>query len=240
MGPVLVLSHSLGASGSMWDSQVRTLGQRFRLLIPDHRGHGRSSVPDGPYAIKHFGIELVALLDELKLDRVFFCGLSLGGMIGMWLGQNASERIEKLVLCNTAARIEDATLLQNRIEVIRREGIEAIADNVIDRWFSKVFQNANPDVVLVARQMLLATSAIGYANTSSAVCNLDLRQRLGDIRQPTLVVAGIEDLATPIAWNQSIADAIPNAKFEAVHAAHLSNIEAKDDFNRIVGEFLLS
>lgn len=239
-GPTLVLSHSLGASGAMWDSQLNTLGKHFRLLIPDHRGHGKSGVPDEPYRIDQFGGELIALLDALDLNRVSFCGLSLGGMIGMWLGQNAPERIERLVLCNTAAKIENTTLLESRIELIRREGIEAIADNVIQRWFTEEFCCRDPDAVSAARQMLCSTTAIGYANTSHAVCSLDLREGLCTISQPTLVVAGTHDEATPVAWNEAIAHAIPDAKLVTLKAAHLSNIEAKDEFNRVVSEFLLS
>lgn len=239
-GPVLVLSHSLGASGLMWDSQLATLGAQFRLLIPDHRGHGKSSVPDEPYRIEQFGRELIALLDQLALERVSFCGLSLGGMIGLWLGQNADDRIEKLVLCNTAAKIEDTTLLESRMKLIRDQGMEAIADDVIAKWFSPAFCGQNRDAVEVARRMLLSTSAIGYANTSAAVCQLDLRARLNEIRCPTLVVAGAHDLATPLAWNQAVADAIPQARIATLPAAHLSNIEASDEFNRVVAEFLAS
>ncbi len=237
-GPVLVLSHSLGASGAMWEPQFASLGRHFRLLIPDHRGHGNSSVPDEPYRIEQFGNELLALLDSMELERVSFCGLSLGGMIGMWLGQNAAERVEKLVLCNTAAKIEDTNLLRSRIDLIRSKGIEAIAENVIQRWFTDEFCGLNPRTVEAARRMLLSTSAIGYANTSIAVCELDLRDDLGAIRCPTMVIAGDHDMATPVAWNRAVADAIPNAKLVTLKAAHLSNIEARDSFNRVVESFL--
>jgi 3-oxoadipate enol-lactonase len=237
-GRVLVLSHSLGASGAMWQPQVDAFAPRFRLLIPDHRGHGQSSVPDGPYRIEHFGQELTALLDHLQLDRVYFCGLSLGGMIGMWMGQNVSQRIERMVLCNTAAKILDTTLLRSRMHGIERDGLASIADNVIDRWFTEPFRIAHPEAIEAARRMLLATSARGYANTSGAVCELDLREGLGMIACPTLVIGGRYDKATPLSWNEAIASSIPDGRVAALDAAHLSNIEARDEFNRVVAGFL--
>jgi len=237
-GPVLVLSHSLGASGEMWNPQLDALARRFRLLIPDHRGHGNSSVPPGPYSVDQFGQEVLDLLDLLQLQQVLFCGLSLGGMIGMWLAQNAPERVERLVLCNTAAKILDTTLLERRIEVIERDGLAAIADNVIDRWFTERFRASHGQQVAAARNMLLATAPEGYARTSAAVCALDLGDELNSIRCATLVIAGRHDLATPLKWNQAIADAIPHARLTALEAAHLSNIEADEDFNQAVVEFL--
>jgi 3-oxoadipate enol-lactonase len=237
-GEVVVLSHSLGASGEMWKAQTNEFGKRFRLLIPDHRGHGQSSVPAGPYGIDQCGRELVALLDHLELDRVHFCGLSWGGMIGMWLGQHALQRIQRMVLCNTAARIVDTTLLMTRNELIQREGLSAIADNVIDRWFTPAFRGSHPEEVESARKMLLGTSPEGYVHTSSAVCELDLREGLPTISCPVLVVAGKHDLATPPGWNASIASSIPGAQFVELDAAHLSNIEARHEFNRTVINFL--
>ena len=239
-GPVLVLSHSLGASSDMWQRQVDAFGGHFRLLIPDHRGHGRSPVPDGGYSIEQFGFDLVSLLDTLQIDRVCFCGLSLGGMVGMWLGRYAPNRVEKLVLCNTSARIEDVQLLKKRIDLVCREGVSAIADNVLARWFTDDFRNAKPEVVKTTREMLLSTSATGYANTSEAVCRLDLVDDLAQVRCPTLVIAGEHDRATPVAWNQAVAEGIARAKFVTLDAAHMSNIEASDEFNRVVLEFLLA
>ncbi len=239
-GSILLLSHSLGASGLMWEPQIRELGQHFRLLIPDHRGHGDSSVPEQVYSIEDFGLDVLEMLDQLKLQRVHFCGLSLGGMIGMWMAQHAPERIDRLVLCNTAAKIMDTGLLQDRLRLIRQQGLEAIAQSVIDRWFTKRFQSDRPDVVQAARRMFLATSATGYVNTSEAVCNLDLRGGLASITCPTLIIAGRHDLATPLAWNESIASAIAGSEFKVLEAAHLSNIEAAGSFNQLVKRFLES
>jgi 3-oxoadipate enol-lactonase len=237
-GPLLLLSHSLGASGSMWEPQIRELGKRFRLLIPDHRGHGESSVPEQVYSIEDFGCDVLAMLDQLELQRVHFCGLSLGGMIGMWMARHAPERIDRLVLCNTAAKIMDTGLLQDRLRMIRQHGLEAIAESVIDRWFSAPFQSAHRDIVQASREMFLANSATGYINTSHAVCNLDLREDLASIACPTLVIAGRHDLATPVAWNAAIASAIAESEFKVLDAAHLSNIEAAGSFNQSVEDFL--
>lgn len=237
-GPVLLLSHSLGASSLMWEPQIKELGKRFRLLIPDHRGHGESSVPEEVYSIEDFGRDVLAMLDQLKLQRVHFCGLSLGGMIGMWMAQHAPERIGRLVLCNTAAKIIDTGLLRDRLRLIRQHGLKAIAESVIDRWFSAPFRSAHPNVVQSAEDMFLATSATGYVNTSEAVCNLDLRDGLESIACPTLVIAGQHDLATPVAWNASIASAVAGSEFKVLDAAHLSNIESAESFNRSVESFL--
>ena len=237
-GPVLLLSHSLGASGLMWEPQIGRLGKRFRLLIPDHRGHGESSVPEQIYSIEDFGRDLLAMLDQLGLQRVHFCGLSLGGMIGMWMGQHAAERLDRLVLCNTAAKIIDPRLLRGRLRLIRDNGLEAIAESVIDRWFSREFQSARPDEIDAARRMFLATSSTGYVNASHAVCDLDLRDGLASIACPTLVIAGKNDLATPVTWNEAIAAAIRGSELKVLDAAHLSNIEAAEAFNQSVESFL--
>lgn len=236
-GPVLVLSHSLGCSCEMWRGQAKTLGDRFRILLYDHRGHGRSGMPAGDWKMDDFGRDLMALLDHLGLEGVTFCGLSLGGMVGMWLALQAPERIERMVLCNTSAKTEDPSLLRNRIGMIEKRGLGAIVENVLEKWFTDGFRARCPERVAEIRTLLETTSGESYTATSRAICDLNLTSGLAQINVPTLVIYGAHDLATPAAWNVAIAEAIPGATAVELPAAHLSNIEAEKDFNRVVRDF---
>src|ERR1700704_1723222 len=161
--PVLVLSHALGLSLAMWDPQVEPLSRAFRVVRYDHRGHGASPVPSGPYTIEAMGRDLVHLLDRLGLDRVSFCGLSLGGMVGMWVASNAPERVDRLVLCCTAARMPRPDDFAARARTVREQGMEAIADPLIGRWFTPSFPATHPGTVARIRAMLLSTPREGYA-----------------------------------------------------------------------------
>ena len=236
-GPVLVLSHSLGSSSVLWGSQIATLGAKFRLLLYDHRGHGESGAPPSPWRIDDFGNDVIRLLDELKLERVRFCGISLGGMVGMWLAQRAPDRLDRLVIANTSAFTENPALLRGRMELIEREGLESIVENVLERWFTSGFRAKNSETVEIFRKQLLATPAASYLATSAAICELDLRPGLAGISTPMLVITGDNDQATPPAWGEAIAAATPGSKLRNLDAAHLSNVEAAEAFDAAVHEF---
>jgi 3-oxoadipate enol-lactonase len=236
--PTLMLSNSLGAHLGMWDAQVPAFSDRFRVLRYDSRGHGRSSVPPGPYSIDDFGRDALALIDGLGLDRVSFCGLSKGGMVGMWLASNAPARLESLVLSNTSARIGAPEIWNSRIEKVRTSGMDAIADGVLERWFTSDFRARAPEAVATARRMLVATPAAGYVASCAALRDMDQRKTLASIRVRTLVIAGSLDLATPPSHGQAIAAAIPGARVVELAAAHLSNIEVPTEFNAAVLELL--
>ncbi len=220
-GPLLVLSGSLGTEHSMWEPQVAALAERFRLLRYDLRGHGASEVPPGPYSIADLGGDLLGLLDQLGIERATLCGLSIGGMISMWVAAHAPERVERLVLFCTSAYLGSA--YAERAAAVRERGIEPIADAVVERWFTPGF---DPDTVARFRRALVATPAEGYAGCCEAIAGMDLRGDLASIRAPALVVAGAEDPATPPDHGHAIAEGIPGAELTVVpDAAHLATVQ---------------
>jgi 3-carboxy-cis,cis-muconate cycloisomerase/3-oxoadipate enol-lactonase len=232
--PVLVLSNSMGTTSAMWDEQLAALTGRLRVLRYDHRGHGASEAPPGPYRIEQLGRDLLGLLDDLGLDQVSFCGLSLGGMIGIWLAANAPDRIDRLALCCTAATVNGEVYLE-RAAKVRAGGTGSVVAEVVDRWFTPAFRRAAPHQVERAVAMLLATSEEGYAGCCEALAAMDLRAGLPAITAPTLVIAGADDLATPLARAEAIVAAIPKARLEVVAgAAHLANIEQPEQVTRLL------
>lgn len=224
--PALLLGGSLGTTLSMWEPQVRALESRLSLVAFDHRGHGGSPVPPGPYEIADLGRDALALLDRLGLERACYCGLSIGGMVGLWLGVNAPERVDRLVLISTSAHMDGAPFLE-RAAAVRAAGTPAIvADAVISRWFTQRWRAQHTDVAARYREMIAATPAEGYAGCCEAVASFDLRGKLSAVAAPTLVIAGSEDPATPPEHARLIADAIPDARLAVVeHASHLANVE---------------
>ena len=223
--PVLVLSNSLGTTLGMWDDQAPVLRERFRLLRYDHRGHGESPVPSGPYKIEDLGLDLLALLDRLEIEHASFCGLSIGGLVGMWLASESPGRVERQVLCCTAARF-DSDFYDARARKVRAEGVDSIADAVLERWFTPEFRASRPETVEWAKNMLQSTPTEGYAGCCEAVRDADLRGRLEDILAPTLVVAGAEDPAATVDQAEKICDSIQGARLVVIgSAAHLANVE---------------
>ena len=236
--PVLLMSNSLGTDLGMWQPQMAALAARYRVLRYDSRGHGQSSVTPGPYDVAQLGRDALALLDALALDRVMFCGLSLGGMVGQWLGANASPRISRLALCNTTAYMEARDAYNARIDAVANGGMEAVVDAVIARWYTPAFVARAPDAIANTRGMLLATPAAGYMACCGAVRDMDQRASASRIAVPTLVIAGVDDLATPPSNGRFLAEKIAGARYIELAAAHLSNVEAEADFTRALGEFL--
>lgn len=229
--PVLVLSGSLGTPHAMWDAQAPELAERFRLLRYDQRGHGESEVPPGPYEIADLGRDVLALLDELGIERASFCGLSIGGMTGMWLGINAPERLERLVLSSTAAFFPPREQWDERAETARSEGVAALADGALDRWFTPRFHEQRPEEIERVRAMLGSTPGEGYAGCCEAIRDMDLRAELGRIQAPTLVIAGQDDPSTPPEKGEEIAAAVPGARLRVLeHARHIANVEQPRQF----------
>jgi 3-oxoadipate enol-lactonase len=229
----VVLAGSLGSTLEMWDAQVPTFTERFRVLRYDHPGHSGS---DLLYvgSVEGLAQDVVSLLDELGLDLVSFCGLSLGGAVGMRLALDAPERLDRLVLCSTSMRFATPEFWEERARVVREAGVEAIADAVLERWFTPEFED-----VRRYREMLVSTPAEGYARCCDALREWDVRGKLGDVGMPTLVVAGSDDPSTPLADLEAIADEVPGSQLVVLERArHLANVEQADEFNAAVLAFL--
>jgi 3-oxoadipate enol-lactonase len=238
--PVLVFSNSLGTNLHMWSGQVDEFKRHFRLLRYDKRGHGQSSVPPGPYTLDQLGWDVVRLLDALQLDKVYFCGLSVGGATGMFLGANAPKRFHKIALCNTAPKFGTAEMWSARIKAVQSGGMKAVASAVIERWLTPQFRASHPKETQTVLSMLETANPKGYIATCEAVRDTDLREVLASIRVPCLVLAGTHDASATVADGHFLADKIPGAKYAELATAHLSNVEARDDFNREVLQFLLA
>jgi 3-oxoadipate enol-lactonase len=237
--PVVIMANSLGTTLDVWTDQVPALQNRFCVLRYDHRGHGKSSVPPGPYAIDDLGRDVLSLLDQLEIEHASFCGLSIGGMVGMWLASEAPERVERLVLCCTSARFFPADDWGARAETAREQGVDAIAEAVLERWFTLDFRTSHPDVVEWSGRMLRETPAEGYAGCCEAIRDADLRSRLGEVRAPTLVIAGADDPAAPPDQAELIQDSIPDARLVVIEqAAHLANVEQPEKITQAVLDHL--
>jgi 3-oxoadipate enol-lactonase len=227
--PVLLLGSSLGTTSALWDSQVGHLSQWMRVVRYDHRGHGGSPVPTGPYSIGDLGSDLIALLDRLGLGRAHLAGISLSGMASMWVASHAPERVDRLALLCTSARLGPAQTWAGRAAAVRAGGMAAIADSVVSRWVPPEFARANSDVMAGLRRMLLSTPPEGYASCCDAIAAMDLIADLCRITAPTLVVAGLADQATPPAHAQCIVSGIAGSQLAlAAGAAHLPHISRPD------------
>ncbi|HYB26040.1 MAG TPA: 3-oxoadipate enol-lactonase [Solirubrobacteraceae bacterium] len=237
--PALVFSGSLGTDLTMWQPQADVLKPRFCTLRYDIRGHAASEVPPGPYSMDDLGSDLVALLDRLGIERASLCGLSIGGMISMWVAAHAPERVERLVLCCTAAKLGPPESWLERAAIVRADGVEAVADTVLERWFSPGFTQAHPEVIERFRSQLIATPPEGYAGCCEAIAAMDLTPVLPSISARTLVISAAEDPSTPPEHGRRIAELIPGARFELVpDARHIASVEQADLVTGLIQAFL--
>jgi len=236
--PVVVLSNSLGTTLDMWDPQMPALLEHFRVLRYDTRGHGGSGVPATPFGMAELGADVLAVMDDAGVEQAHFCGLSMGGMTGIWLAHHHPERFGRFVLANTAALIGPESVWNTRIERVRAEGMAAIADGVLARWFTQPWLAGDPSRMAPVRAMLENTAPAGYTANCAAVRDADLRGLLNGIAAPVLVIAGTHDAATTPEQGQALAQGIPGAGYLALDAAHLSNWELPDAFSGAVIRFL--
>jgi 3-oxoadipate enol-lactonase len=237
--PVLLLSNSIGTDLSMWDPQVEAFSKHFRVLRYDSRGHGASDVPAGPYSVDRLGRDVIELLDALKISRLHFCGLSLGGIVGQWLGIHAPERIDRLILCNTSSYLGPTEQWNGRIaSVLKADPVET-AEMFLRNWFPPARLETDSPIIAGIRARLLATDPQGFAGSYAAVRDMDMRRTIKLISSPTLVIGGQYDTVTLPSHSELIAATIPGAKLVMLPVVHLSNIESADAFMNAVLEFLL-
>jgi 3-oxoadipate enol-lactonase len=236
--PVLMLCNSLGTDLHMWDDQVKAITERFRLVRYDRRGHGKSGAPKGPYSMEMLGKDALAVMDGVGVQKVNWCGLSMGGMVGMWLGANAPQRIDRLVLSNTSAYMADKQIWNDRIKTVRAGGLTAIVDGTMERWFTKGFRERAPQAISRMKEMMLKTPIEGYIGCGEAVRDMDHREIIRTITAPTLVIAGRHDPATTIEAGEFLRDRIPGAKLAVLEAAHIANVEQPQAYTDTLLGFL--
>jgi 3-oxoadipate enol-lactonase / 4-carboxymuconolactone decarboxylase len=236
--PAVIFSNSLGADHMMWQPQAEALSPLMRIVRYDQRGHGASDVPPGPYTLERLGRDVLDLADHLGLTRFSFCGLSMGGLTGQWLGVHAGERLDRLVLADTSAQFPPPSMWDERMAVIHEQGLAGIAEAVLGRFFSPGFHEARPGIVEDFRQVLLNMDSAGYLGCCEAIKPADMRDQIAAIATPTLVISGRHDQSTPPERGEFIAGRIKGSRHEVLDAAHLSNVEQAEAFTALLAGFL--
>jgi 3-oxoadipate enol-lactonase len=238
-GPALVFINSLGSDFRIWQEVVPAFAEDFRVVLYDKRGHGLSDAPPAPYTIDEHADDLLGLLDHLGIERFSLIGLSVGGLISQRLAARCPERIQTITLCCTAAKIGTPELWAERIAGVENGGIEPLADNVLQRWFTPLFRQTHATELAGWRNMLVRTPAHGYAGTCAAIRDADLRPDAGRIAVPTLCVAGDQDGSTPADVVKGTADLIPGARFALIDGAgHIPFVEKPAVLSTLIKEHL--
>lgn len=238
--PVLMLSNSLGTTLEMWDAQAAALRSEFRVLRYDTRGHGASVCSSGPYSFDQLGRDVLAILDALQVQQAHFCGISMGGLTGLWLGVNAGQRLRSLTVANSAAKIGVESDWLERAAQVRANGAAgmlALAESSPGRWFTPGFAAAQPAVVQRAQGWIAGIAPEGYASCCEALAHEDLRAAIAGIATPTLLVAGAQDPVTTVADAQAMQAAIAGSQLAELQASHLSNLEAPEAFEQALAGF---
>jgi 3-oxoadipate enol-lactonase len=239
--PVVTLSHALAASLEMWEPQLPALAERYRVLRYDTRGHGGSEVPPGAYALDTLAEDVVGLLAALGISRTHFVGLSMGGMIGQTLALKHPEVLGGLVLADTSSRVppETGPVWDERIATAEQRGMAALFEGTLERWFTAPFAARSPEVIDGIRALIRTTAPLGFIGCSRAIQELNTTDRLGEIRAPTLIIVGEQDMGTPVAAAEVIHQGIAGSKLVVLQsAAHLSNVEQAEKFNQALTAFL--
>lgn len=236
--PAVIFSNSLGTDHSMWDGQLEALRRDFYVIRYDTRGHGLTSTPKGPYTIAQLGQDVLGLLDHLGVDKTFFCGISMGGLIGQWLAVNAPERLEALVIANTASKIGSELAWTERAALVRKQGLGVIAESAPSRWFTPEFYGLHPKAVNELLINLKNMSPEGYASCCEALAVEDLSGHISKINIPTLNISGTKDPVTTLSDAKHLQSKIKNSQLTEIPASHISNIEAVDEFNHSLKVFL--
>ena len=239
--PWLTLSHSLACSVRMWDEQIASFKDRYRILAYDTRGHGQTSAPTGDYTLEQLADDLKGLLDHLKISKTHYCGLSMGGMIGQTFALKYPGILQTLVLADTSSRIppEVGPVWEERIKVAQTQGMQALVPPTLERWFTAPYRSAHPETMQRIGKLIADTPVPGYVGCCRAIPKLNLTDRLKEIKVPIQIIVGADDQGTPVAMSQAIHDNAPGSRLDILpSAAHLSNIEQPQAFDRAMGEFL--
>ncbi len=239
--PWLTLSHSLACSVRMWDEQIASFKDRYRILAYDTRGHGQTSAPAGDYTLEQLADDLKGLLDHLKISKTHYCGLSMGGMIGQTFALKYPGILQTLVLADTSSRIppEVGPVWEERIKVAQTQGMQALVPPTLERWFTAPYRSAHPETMQRIGKLIADTPVPGYVGCCRAIPKLNLTDRLKEIKVPIQIIVGADDQGTPVAMSQAIHDNAPGSRLDILpNAAHLSNIEQPQAFDRALGEFL--
>jgi 3-oxoadipate enol-lactonase len=236
--PTLLLGPSLGTTGAIWRPQVPALAARLRVVRYDHRGHGGSAAPAGPYGLADLGGDVLALADTLGVGRFLLGGVSLGSMVALWLAENHPDRVERLALAGTAAKAGTPEAWRTRAATVREQGTAAIADAVVDRWLPPDFAAAHPRARAALIDEVLATDTEAYAACCAALEAMDLAPDLLNVAAPTLVIVGSEDQSTPPELGRAVAAGIPGARLVQIDgAAHLANVSHAEQFTQLLLDF---
>lgn len=237
-GPWLMFCNSLGTDLHMWDEQVAALAGHYRILRYDRRGHGLSSAPPGPYSLDQLGDDAIALLDFLQIERLAFCGLSLGGMVAQWMALHAPQRLTHVIACATAARIGSVGSWQDRATSVAIDGLEPLRQATAERWFGEAFQQTSMARVNEILHSFVRTSIAGYTGCCAALANADLRPLVAGIKVPLLAIAGADDKVCQVADLQAIADSVVNGRLLVLPGRHLVNVESSERFKLALLDFL--
>lgn len=235
--PVVVLCSSLGTTLALWEPQMAAFAEQFRVLRYDMRGHGGSTASPGPYSIEILGQDLLGLLDALGVTTASLCGISIGGVIGQWLAVASPDRFDRMVFCNTAAKIGSVEGWNQRIEQVRRDGMPAIADAVLARWFTDEFTQSHPRTIEEMQRMLLDCDPEGYIAACAAIRDMDLRAQASVIRLPVCILSGAYDPVTPTQDAKWLNAQIIDSQLVQLPASHIANVEASAEFNSAVLQF---
>ena len=236
--PFLMLCNSLGTTHNMWDAQMPAFAEKFRVIRYDRRGHGQSSSPPAPYALADLAADALAVMDAAGAKSVNWCGLSMGGMTGLWLAAHRPERIEKLIAVSSATFMPPPELWNGRIKTAQDKGIEILAAPTMQRWFTAGFLKGSQDKVAPIREQFLQTTVDGFCGCAAAMRDMDQRESVKDIKAPTLVIVGADDQGTTPAEAGVIVNCVPDARGIILKASHIVNVEAADVFTKEVLEFL--
>ena len=238
--PVLIFSNSLGSEMMMWDELIPYLLPFFRVLQYDTRGHGGSPLtPNEGTTISELANDVIQLMDKLNIEAAYFCGLSMGGLIGQYLGINHPNRFKKIVLSNTGAKIGDVERWNGRIGTISKNGMQAIVDDTMERWFTEEFRSQNSERVAQTKAMFLRSNVDGYSNCCCAIRDADFREKLQSLSVETLVITGDEDPVTNVEQAEFLVSKIPNARLKVLHARHLAATELPKEYAAVLIDFLV-